>query len=70
MLLRLLGCAVGFLAGEEVGEEEDSADASDDGFGGRESTGAEAGCALAIDVGHVGDGDVAEGVDDGVAAGA
>ena len=57
-------------SGEEVGEEDGAAYGSEDGFGAGEASGAEAGGALAVEEGHVGYGDVAERIDDGVAAAA
>ncbi len=53
---------------EEVGEEDRGADASYDGVGAGKAAGSPEFAACSIDRGHVEDGDVAQTVDDGVAA--
>ena len=60
----------GTLAGEEVSEQDGGADGSQDGVGGGESSRAPELAASSVEGGHVDDGNVAERVDDGVAAAA
>ena len=66
--LQLARCVA--LAGEEVGEEDGGADGSYDGVGAGEAARSPEFAAVTVHCGHVGDRDVAEGVDDGVAAAA